>query len=42
MEQLETKAGEFAGKAELRCKGWCHDRAGMTYQAELPNTEYFN
>jgi hypothetical protein len=54
MEQLEAKAEEFIGLAELRCKGWCHDKHDLRckgwchditetkYQAELPDVEYFN
>ena len=54
MEKLEAKAEEFAGRMELRCKGWCHDKYEMrckgwchdgtptTYKTRLPNVEYFN
>jgi len=54
MEKLEAKTNEFAGrtevrckgwchdKTELRCKGWCHDSSEMNYLTNLPNAEYFN
>jgi hypothetical protein len=42
MEKLETKTERFTGKTELRCKGWCHSKYEITYNADLPDTEYFN
>ncbi|MEK6757569.1 MAG: hypothetical protein AABX88_00425 [Nanoarchaeota archaeon] len=42
MEKLEAKTNEFSGSAELRCKGWCHDRSQPKYEVNLPNAEYFN
>jgi hypothetical protein len=41
MKKLEAKAEEFAGKTELRCKGWCHD-IEIAYKPNLPSIEYFN